>query len=417
MTNMIFEGTNNMKVKTTLRFTGLITVLLLAACGGGDNASNITTAPITNEGGSPIMNQPGSIIESEPVQLFVLPGVPFPGKSHKIKYRSTDHNGRSVVITGTVTTPLLPWKGPGQRPIVSFAIGTHGVGDACAPSRLMAQGTDYEAATIPPLLLQGYGVVITDYVGSGTDEPSTYINRLAQGHAVLDAIRAAQQLTDANLPKNGPVAVFGYSQGGHGAGAAAELQPSYAPELQLIGAYAGSIPSDFRAVVNLIDGGIYAGLMGNFINGLQAAFPENNLMEKLNVTGKKFAQDTSEQCVPVVVAPHLLTQSRRFFSDGRSLADHLNDPIWQAPMRAQFLGQSRPSAPLFVAQSIADDVIPFASTRDTAKRWCDLGATVQFSVVPVPGHVPAAPVAAAQALLWLGNRVAGIPAPNNCGSY
>src|SRR5438067_2158643 len=76
----------------------------------------------------------------------------------------------------------------------------------------------------------------------------------AQAHAVLDAIRAAQRLPEANLPDDGPVAIAGYSQGGGASAAAAELQPSYAPELKLKGAYAGAVPADLAEVAKNLDG-------------------------------------------------------------------------------------------------------------------------------------------------------------------
>jgi hypothetical protein len=40
----------------------------------------------------------------------------------------------------------------GQRPLVSWAVGTRGVGDNCAPSYTMSQGADYEAPFIAAAL-------------------------------------------------------------------------------------------------------------------------------------------------------------------------------------------------------------------------------------------------------------------------
>lgn len=387
---------------------------LLASCGDSGVAGGDL---ISGTPGSGTMHGAGTIISSEPIQLFVTPGVPFPGTSQLIKYQSKDHLGRPVLVTGTVTTPSMAWSGPGQRPIVSYAVGTHGVGDACAPSRTMTQGTDNDSRLVALLLSQGYGVVITDYAGSGTDEPATYVNRLGQGHAVLDAIRAAQRLPIADLPDDGPVATFGYSQGGEGSAAALEIQPGYAPELHLIGGYAGAIPSDLLAVIDMVDGGPYAAFLGYVINGLNAAFPQNRLLDDLNAAGKTFATATSEECVPTAFVPHALVDSGSLFVDGRSLADHLGDGVWQAPVAAQRIGQTKPSVPVFVAHSVADDVIPISSSRDAAARWCAMGATVQFMTIPVPAHLAASNPAATEAIAWLRDRVAGMTAPNNCGQF
>jgi pimeloyl-ACP methyl ester carboxylesterase len=385
--------------------------LLLSSCGGSEGSQGTLTASRVNSQGA------GTVVSNRAVQLFAAPGVPLSGTSRLITYESTDHFGAPVLITGTVTVPNSTWNGPGKRPIVSYAVGTHGLGDSCAPSQTMTQGTDNDSRLVELLLLQGYAVVITDYVGSGTDEPATYLNRLGQGRAVLDAIRAAQRVPEANLPDNGPVATFGYSQGGEGSAAAIEIQPSYAPELNLIGGYAGAIPSELLAVLGLVDGSQYAAFMGYIINGMNAAFPENRLFDNLNAAGKAFARATSEECVPTAFVPHALLRSNSLFTDGRSLADHLSDAVWQAPVADLKLGQSKPRAPVFIAHSIADDVIPISSSRDVAKRWCDLGAAVQFATTPVPTHLAASNPIAISAISWLRDRVNGLPAPNNCSNF
>ena len=56
----------------------------------------------------------------------------------------------------------------------------------------------------------------------------TYVNRLSEGHAMPDGARAAMQLPDTSLDHHGPVAFWGYSQGGGAAASAAELAASYA---------------------------------------------------------------------------------------------------------------------------------------------------------------------------------------------
>ncbi len=112
---------------------------------------------------------------------------------------------------------LPPAEQADERPIVAFAPGTQGLADQCAPSRQMAEGTEYEALPVKGLLDEGYAVVVTDYQGLGTSGAHTYLNREVQGRTVLDSVRAAQRLTAAGLPAAGPVALCGYSQGG-GAG-------------------------------------------------------------------------------------------------------------------------------------------------------------------------------------------------------
>ena len=53
------------------------------------------------------------------------------------------------------------------------------------------------------------------------------------GPSVLDSIRAARSLPAAGLDPEGPLGIYGYSEGGCAAGWALQLQPTYAPELNL----------------------------------------------------------------------------------------------------------------------------------------------------------------------------------------
>src|SRR5262245_25860966 len=61
-----------------------------------------------------------------------------------VQYRSTSATGQANAVTGTVVVPVAAWTGTGPRPIVSFAVGTQGLGDTCAPSKAIPGGTLYE---------------------------------------------------------------------------------------------------------------------------------------------------------------------------------------------------------------------------------------------------------------------------------
>ncbi|MDI3409445.1 lipase family protein [Streptomyces cavernicola] len=111
--------------------------------------------------------------------------------------------------------------------------------------------------SIKRLLDRGFAVVVTGYQGLGTPRVHTYMDREAQGRAVLDSVRAAQCLESAGLPDAGPVALYGYSQGGGASASAAELAPSYAPELKVKGAVVGAPPADLKRVADSMDGSAY----------------------------------------------------------------------------------------------------------------------------------------------------------------
>jgi hypothetical protein len=53
-------------------------------------------------------------------------GDPFLGTATRLMYRSTDSHGNADAVTGTYIDPSARWSGPGPRPLIAFAVGTHG---------------------------------------------------------------------------------------------------------------------------------------------------------------------------------------------------------------------------------------------------------------------------------------------------
>ena len=106
---------------------------------------------------------------------------------------ATNRRGRSLAVSGTVLVPSAAWVGPGARPVIGYAPGTQGMADRCAPSRQFSEGLEYEAIGIEGLLARGYAVAMTDYEGLGTEGVHTYMDRVSQGRALLDVVRAASR--------------------------------------------------------------------------------------------------------------------------------------------------------------------------------------------------------------------------------
>lgn len=172
------------------------------------------------------------------------------------------------------------------------------------PGHLLFSGLDitlgYEELFVPTMGARGFAVIVTDYDGLGTAPVHTYVNQLAQAHALLDAARAAQRLPDTSLKGDGPVALVGYSQGGGAAAVAVELAPAYAPELDIVGAYSGAPPADLRLLLPYLDGSAMVGILRYVLNGVFSAYPEvaGPLRSKLTDFGQDLVDRTREQCIP-----------------------------------------------------------------------------------------------------------------------
>ncbi len=72
----------------------------------------------------------------------------------------------------------------------------------------------------------------------------------------------------------GPLAFWGYSQGGGAAASAAELAPSYAPDLHVVGTYAGAPPADLKELFPYADGSALVGAVGYALNSVITTYPE-----------------------------------------------------------------------------------------------------------------------------------------------
>ena len=186
--------------------------------------------------------EPGDVIRSEPMDAYLAPGVRLRARAWRVLYRSTSAIGRPTAVSGTVLVPYGRIRA--ARPLIGYGVGTHGIGDSAAPSRLLARGLEWESGMIAMILARGWAVAITDYEGLGTPGDHTYMVGRALGPNVLDAMRAARQLHPSELPEQGPAAIVGYSEGGAAAAWAAQLQPGYAPDVPLTAVAAGAAAAD-----------------------------------------------------------------------------------------------------------------------------------------------------------------------------
>jgi hypothetical protein len=379
----------------------------------------------------------GTLVRSEPLPLALsLPSLhgPLPGTATRLMYKSTDSNGEPVAVTGAYLEPTARWKGGGPRPLVALAPGTLGQGDQCAASMGLEHplsfngqtvSVGYEDLSIYRLLAKGAAVVVTDYAGLGaTDRLHTYVDRVDEAHAVLDAVRAARSLGGASVTADSPVGLFGYSQGGGATAAAAELQASYAPDVTLAGTYAGAPPADLAAVTKAIDGSELAGALGWSLNGFLQSDPELKPIAEahLNTAGKAALADLSTMCVGDALFGYGYTRSTRWTTDGRSLSEIIAaTPELRTFLDGQRIGRLKPSGPVRLATGVSDNLVPHGQSRDLAVDWCRKGADVTYKPVVLPGVGSAllnhfAPLLTDQgnAIDWLTDRLAGEPTTSNC---
>ncbi|MER7661104.1 MULTISPECIES: lipase family protein [unclassified Streptomyces] len=350
---------------------------------------------------------PGDIVGSAPSAFHPLPGQPTATKAWRITYRSTTADGAPNTVSGTVIVPQDGRTGP--RPLVSYAVGTVGLADSCAPSAGFPTGTTVEANLIQQLTLRGWAVAVTDYEGLGTPGEHTYTVGRSAGHAVLDAARAAIALPEAGLSADSPVGIMGYSQGGQASSWAAELHDSYAPELKVRGTVTGGVPARLTGLAPVHDGSYGSGLLFMAAAGQDAAFPELKLDSYLNPAGRALISFLRNNCV----ALDTTVGSFKKISD-MTVRNPLETPQWQKRLHESDLGSHRPDHPVYLYHALADELIPYGQGSQLRRDWCAKGANVKWRTMVLGEHVTGVITEAIPAANWLADRFAGRTAAGNC---
>ena len=326
----------------------------------------------------------------------------------QILYLSSTVSGAPTAVSGTVLVPTAAYSG--TRPVVAYASGTQGWGDQCAASKEMVAGNFDEQFAVNNLLSKGWAVVVTDYPGLGTPGDETYNVGIPEGYAVLDSLRAATLLPGSGLSTAAPMAIEGYSQGGGAAGWAAQLQPRYAPGLDLTGVAAGGTPANLQAVAANINGTAFFAFLAGTAIGFNAAYPSLRLKRELTAAGRAAMAQLDTMCQ----AQGLLTYA------GKTIQDYtvgginpISQPKWQAVLDANNLGTMKPQVPLLEYHGLQDEVIPYSVEQALHGQYCAMGVTTQLNGY-LGDHVLTQVVAQTDVVNWLSNRFAGDPAPSNC---
>ena len=352
----------------------------------------------------------GTVLRSRPVTTSVY-GLPTPNASaRQILYRSTNSKGKRIAVVTTLIVPTTPYPGGGPRPLVGYQPAIDSLGDQCNPSYTLQTGTEKEGGSVQALLGMGYAVAVTDFEA----QYQAFAAGPLAGRAVLDGLRASEALPDTGLAgKETPVGIVGYSGGGQATAWATELQPTYAPELNLVGAAFGGTPADIELSVKQILGGPFAGLGFLGIFGVERDFPELRLDDLLNARGMQLKRDVADACLTDAAGSYPFAR----IEDYTTVPDAFALPRVQAVLAELHLGKVRPSAPVYQWHSVLDELIPVGVEDALATRYCSQGAKVQYTREASGDHNTEAVAGQPAAFRWLADRFNGVPAPTNCGTF
>jgi hypothetical protein len=328
-------------------------------------------------------------------------GISLPVKAFQLQTRSTDAKDRPITVVSTVIVPLTPYLG--QRPLLSYQPATDSLGDQCNPSYTLRTGLEKEMPLLALGLAKGWAVVVTDYQGPR----DAYGAGRMEGHAVLDGVRATLASPESGLSSTTKVGLWGYSGGGLATGWAAELQPSYAPELNVAGVASGGMPADLGAAGRQMDGGPFSGLFLAAAIGVSREYPE--LLGIFNAKGKQLIQQMGDLCVTEEAL--YAFQSVKQYSDS---PDPLGEPIAKQVLGINKMGSNAPKTPVYLYHSKFDELIPWAVAEGLNDAWCAKGAKVAMYTDYASEHNVLAVTGAPAAVAYLSARFLGMKPPSTC---
>lgn len=361
-------------------------------------------------------NQNGDLIWYRDASVNLGAGAPL-AKAYNVMYRSTDSLGAENAVTGTVLISSNEWSGAGERPTLSYAVGTHGLDQSCAPSLQLQAGSDYEIRNIRAALEKGYAVLVTDYQGYTTGATPTYLAGESQAHAALDIFRAASQIPRAGIDAEAPAAVWGFSQGGQTAAWVGQIADDYAPELDLVGVASGGTPADFPVVADYLNGSTGASFLLGGIIGLAEQYPDDIPVDQLaSANGKAAIADYKNKCTFEFLFDYMNESLSSYTVGNKDLDELLMVPSIGQRINEQNLGGEGADVPVLLYHGTADEFIPIEQSVELKKDYCRRFDKVTYDVYPSE-HIVTLFQAAPTVLTWLDERFAGQNPRNSCYSF
>ncbi len=352
---------------------------------------------------APIPAQPGTVIRTEPL------GVAVPGATAlRMLYTSERPDGTPAVSGGMIFIPTSPAPA-GGRPVVAWAHGTLGMGDACAPSRSDNPLGD-TANWLDQMISLGYVVVATDYTGFGTPGPNLYLVGEAEARDVVNSVRAARNIEQADASSEW--IVWGHSQGGHSALWTGHLAKELAPELTLKAVAAAAPAAELSDIIDAQWQTAVGWAIGpEVVSSWPYYYPDLNPEGFVSASGLRNTERLANECiVPAALEGFLRTD----FGQDYFAAKPTTNAAWGAAARAQTPAPLPSSMPVFVAQSIADTVVLAWPNAVLQNEWCAAGSDLTMAWLGMVSHQDTAMTVGPEAVAWIDDRFNDRPTTRTC---
>ncbi len=336
--------------------------------------------------------------------------LPSAGRNWLVTYVSEDATGKPIAVSGTVS---LPKTAPpaGGWPVISWAHGTTGTADVCAPSADTPTGPVHDYLSLmdrtrDAWVARGFAVVQTDYEGLGTPGEHPYMNGRSGANTVLDMVRAARNV-DHRVGR-GWFAI-GHSQGGHAALFAAAAQDTRR-DVKLLGAVAiapgGMGLSQTAPYIQAGGPGAQAALafLPTLLIGASAAEPAVVPDALLTAEAKPLLTAARQGCLAQIREVAATIPVNTVFAPGADLG-----PLTRY-LRTQEPTGIAVRVPTLVAQGTDDTLVTKQSTDYLVGTMCAKAKKVSYRVYPGADHRAAVAASFDDALTFVNTlRSGGTP--------
>lgn len=349
-------------------------------------------------GGLPVNGPVGEVVRSETVATTLQNGT-----AKRILYRTQRADGSYTFSSGLLYTPNNYQP---NAPLFVWAHGTIGLADQCAPSRQETIGS----AWIDAIMQRGWPVVATDYAGFGTSGTQGYLIGGSESHDVLNSVRAAHNLLGAKL--NNQYAIWGHSQGGHSALFSASVASSYLPEYSLVGTAATAPAAQLESLFQQQYQSSASWVIGPYVADTWPNFyPSLGLSDILTKQGLNNYKSIAGKCAIGAALDGIVREKfgQKFFDDGL-----LNNSGWQQAIAEQTAPVLNSKQPLFLGESLTDQVVLPNTTAQYIQRACASGSNLTSEWLTDVGHVQLQTVISPSVINWIGDRFAGKSNNSTC---
>lgn len=375
---------------------------------------------------------PGTVLKTR-TKPYHVSGIATPIRAVQLLYRSTGQLGQPTTNVTSVLQPPTKSKNP---KVFSYQSFYDSLNPDDQPSYAIAGGTtlggavnSVEGALIAPWLLGGYTVNVPDTQG----QQANFASGPEYGINTLDSLRAVFSSTTLSLPSATKAGLFGYSGGAIATGWAAELAPTYAPDVnaRIVGSAMGGVLVSPAHNLHYVEGStIWAGVMPMAIIGASRAFGVD-ITPYLSAYGMKVYNKMKKASIAEVLGAYPGLKWKQLAKPEYATPEDV--PVYVEIVNQLIMSAGgSPTTPMFIGQGAkgelegtpgnkpgigpGDGVMIAGDVRSLARSYCEDGTKVQYRQYDNASHVGAMLAFLPSATTWLRQRFAGVAAPENCAS-